>query len=144
MTQHVHPGRVGQPRDALCATDRLDVEDRAMPEAAEYGRMLWDGKGTVNNVVNLSRDHKPIVVYVAPTQQFRTITTFEDLGDLLAQGDSHSVDLIVRELHLKVVQQRAAGWQSWLAGPALGWWPRNRERALSEPTRAALMRPIVL
>jgi hypothetical protein len=34
--------------------------------------MLWDGKskGTVNNVVNLSRDHKPVVVYVAPTRQF--------------------------------------------------------------------------
>ena len=35
-----------------------------MAEAAEYGLMLWDGKskGTVNNVVNLSRDHKPVVV----------------------------------------------------------------------------------
>jgi hypothetical protein len=31
--------------------------------------MLWDGKskGTINNVVNLSRDHKP-VVYVEPTR----------------------------------------------------------------------------
>lgn len=46
-----------------------------MAEAAEYGLMLWDGKskGTVNNVVNLSRDHKPVVVCVAPTSQFRTI-----------------------------------------------------------------------
>ena len=42
-----------------------------MAEAAEYGLMLWDGKskGTVNNVVNLSRDHRPVVVYVAPTKQ---------------------------------------------------------------------------
>ena len=46
-----------------------------MAETAEYGLMLGDGKskGTVNNVVNLSRDHKPVVVYVAPTRQFRTI-----------------------------------------------------------------------
>ena len=62
----------------------------AMAEAAEYGLMLWDGKskGTVNNVVNLSRDHKPVVVYVAPTREFRTIKTFDDLNGLLAQGDS--------------------------------------------------------
>ncbi|MGQ0732113.1 MAG: hypothetical protein ACT4QD_00505 [Acidobacteriota bacterium] len=43
--------------------------------------MLWDGKstGTVNNVVNLSHDHKPVVVYVAPTMGFRTVKTFDDL-----------------------------------------------------------------
>ena len=45
--------------------------------------MLWDGKskGTVNNVVNLTRDHKPVIVYVALTRQFRTIKTFDDLKD---------------------------------------------------------------
>jgi hypothetical protein len=91
--------------------DYYSVKDRAMAEAAEYGLMLWDGKskGTVNNVVNLSRDHKPVVVYVAPTKQFRTIKTAEDLRGLLAQGDSDSVDRIVSELHLDAVRQRAAG-----------------------------------
>ena len=66
-------------------------------------------KGTANNVVNLSRDRKPVVVYVAPTKQFRTIKTFDDLKALLAQGDSDSVERIVTELHLNVVHQRAAG-----------------------------------
>lgn len=52
-----------------------------MAEAAEYGLMLWDGKskGTVINVVNLSRDHKPVVVYVAPQGNFAPsspLTTF--------------------------------------------------------------------
>jgi len=91
--------------------DYYSLKDRAMAEAAEYGLMLWDGKskGTVNNVVNLSRDHKPVVVYVAPTRQFRTIKSFDDLKDLLAQGDSDSVDRIVNELHLNDVPQRAAG-----------------------------------
>jgi hypothetical protein len=90
--------------------DFYSLKDRAMAEAAEYGLMLWDGKskGTVNNVVNLSRDHKPVVVYIAPTKQFRTVKTFDDLKDLLAQGDSDSVDRIVSELHLSVAQ-RAAG-----------------------------------
>jgi hypothetical protein len=59
-----------------------------MAEAAEYGLMLWDGKsnGAVNNVVNLSRDHKPVVVYVSPTKQFRSIKTFDDIKGLLAQA----------------------------------------------------------
>lgn len=91
--------------------DYYSVKDRAMADSAEYGLMLWDGKskGTINNVVNLSRDHKPVVVYVATTRQFRTIKTFDDLKDLLAQGDSDSVERIVIELQLNVVQQRAAG-----------------------------------
>ena len=37
-----------------------------------------------------------------PTGQFRTIKSFEDLKDLLAQGDSDSVERIVSELHLNV------------------------------------------
>ncbi|MBI2683476.1 MAG: hypothetical protein HYX26_09735 [Acidobacteriales bacterium] len=86
------------------------IKDRAMVDAAEYGLMLWDGKskGTVNNIVNLSRDRKHVVVYVTPTKQFRTIKTFEDLKDLLAQGDSDSVERIVHELQLNMMH-RAAG-----------------------------------
>ena len=91
--------------------DYYSLKDLAMAEAAEYGLMLWDGKskGTVNNVVNLSRSNKPVVVYVGPTKQFRTIKTLDDLKGLLAQGDSDSVERIVSELHLNVVQRRAAG-----------------------------------
>jgi hypothetical protein len=87
------------------------LKDRAMAEAAEYGLMLWDGKskGTINNVVNLSRDQKPVVVYIGPTRRFRTLKSLDDLKDLLAEGDSDSVERIVSELHLNVPQHRAAG-----------------------------------
>jgi adenine-specific DNA-methyltransferase len=59
---------VAAPRGAR-GFDYYSLKDRAMAETAEYGLMLWDGKskGTINNVVNLSRDHKP-VVYVEPTR----------------------------------------------------------------------------
>ena len=78
--------QVTAPRGAK-GFEHYSLKDRAMAEAAEYGLMLWDGKskGTVNNVVNLSRHHKPVVVYVAPTKQFLTIKTFDDLNELLAQ-----------------------------------------------------------
>ena len=91
--------------------DYYSLKDRTMAETAEYGLMLWDGKskGTVNNVVSLSRDHKPVVVYIAPTRQFRTVKALDDLRVLLAQGDSDSVERIVNELHLEVQSHRAAG-----------------------------------
>ncbi|HEV8392825.1 MAG TPA: hypothetical protein VGQ37_01065 [Vicinamibacterales bacterium] len=90
--------------------DFYSAKDRVMADAAEYGLMLWDGKskGTINNVVNLSRLGKTVVVYVSPTRQFRTIKAFDDLQGLLSQGDSESVARIVSELHLSEVQQRAA------------------------------------
>jgi hypothetical protein len=101
---------VAAPRGAR-GFDYYSVKDGAMADTADYGLMLWDGKskGTVNNVVNLSRHHKPVVVYVAPTKQFMTIKTFDDLKGLLALGHSDSVDRIVNELHLDVLQHRAAG-----------------------------------
>ncbi len=101
---------VAAPRGAK-GFDYYSLKDRAMAEKAEYGLMLWDGKskGTVNNVVNLSRDRKPVVVYVAPTKQFQTIKTSDDLRELLAQGDSDSVERIVNELHLGFLVQRVAG-----------------------------------
>jgi hypothetical protein len=47
-------------------------------------------------------------ITTAPKRQFRTIKIFDDLSDLLAQGDSDSVERIVSEPHLNLVQQRAA------------------------------------
>lgn len=90
--------------------DYYSVKDRAMAEAAEYGLMLWDGKskGTINNVVSLSRQNKLVVVYVAPTRSFQTVRSLEDLKDVLAKGDPASVDRLVHELHLEVFQDDAA------------------------------------
>jgi hypothetical protein len=81
-----------------------------MAEAADYGLMLWDGKskGTINNVVNLSRDGKPVVVYIAPKKQSVTVKAFDDLRGVLAQGEIESVDRAVSALHLEEFQHRVA------------------------------------
>ena len=80
------------------------MKDRVMAEAAEYGLMLWDGKskGTINNVVNLIRRHRPVVVYVTPTRNFATVRTPKDLRELLAKGERQSVDRLVDDLQLDV------------------------------------------
>jgi hypothetical protein len=78
------------------------VKDQAMADTAEYGLMLWDGKskGTINNVLNLCRAHKPVVVYVAPAKSFSTVRELRDLNEVLAQGDSESVKRLVDDLRL--------------------------------------------
>lgn len=93
---------VAAPRGAK-GFDYYSLKDRAMAEAAEYGLMLWDGKskGTVINVVNLSRDHKPVVVYVVPTRQFRTVKSLDDFSRRLSAGGLAWADFNARcELRL--------------------------------------------
>jgi hypothetical protein len=87
--------------------DYYSMKDRAMAEAAEYGLMLWDGKskGTINNLVNLSRRQKSVVVYVAPKGRFFTVRVFDDLKRVLAEGDSESVHRVVSELRLEGLQE---------------------------------------
>ena len=101
--------QVVAPRDAK-GFDYYSLKDHAMAEAAEYGLMLWDGKskGTINNVLNLSRGNKLVVVYVASTKSFQTVRSSEDFKDLLTKGDPSSVGKLVRELHLDHLQPRAA------------------------------------
>ena len=86
--------------------DYYSLKDRAMAETAEYGLILWNGKskGTANNVVNLTRNRKPVVVYVGPVKKFRTVRTADDLKCLLAEGDSDSVDRVVNEPTTRPVQ----------------------------------------
>jgi hypothetical protein len=80
------------------------LKDRTMAEAAEYGFMLWDGKsrGTINNVVNLTRLNKVVVVYLAPSKSFQTVRSFEDLKDLLLKGNASSVDRLMSDLRLDI------------------------------------------
>src|SRR3989475_10205457 len=44
------------------------TKEQAMVDTAEYALMLWDGesKGTLNSVINMVRQNKSAVVYLAP------------------------------------------------------------------------------
>ena len=90
--------------------DYFSAKDRVMAEAADYGLMLWDGKskGTINNIVNLARRGKVVVVYVGPTRSFQTVRSFEDLSGVLEKGDPSSVSRLVTDLHLQVPHAGAA------------------------------------
>jgi hypothetical protein len=91
------------------ASYTYSIKDQAMVDAAEYGLMLWDGqsKGTLNSAINMVRQDKPIVVYLAPKKIFRNLRSWRDLDDLLNTCDRATVQRFEGELAIEYVRQRA-------------------------------------
>ncbi|OFW21047.1 MAG: hypothetical protein A3H97_04775 [Acidobacteria bacterium RIFCSPLOWO2_02_FULL_65_29] len=85
------------------------AKDQAMVDDAAYGLMLWDGesKGTLNSVVNMIRQDKAVVVYLAPKRTFQTFRSPSDLIDLLSHCDRASVHKFERELGIEQVLHRS-------------------------------------
>lgn len=79
------------------------VKDLQMAQEATYGFMIWDAKskGTLNNVLNLLRLGKKVLVYFAATQSFQTVRTVDDLRELLAKCDQQDVVMFEKELSLQ-------------------------------------------
>lgn len=76
------------------------TKDRAMAEEADYGLMLWDGKsrGTLRSIIDLVRQKKPVVVYIAPTGSFCTLRHSGELAEMLGRVDPVALQGIDREL----------------------------------------------
>lgn len=62
------------------------AKDAAMAQEADVGFMLWDGQssGTVVNAARLIAAGKPVVVYIAPEKEFRTLKSQSDFEELLS------------------------------------------------------------
>jgi hypothetical protein len=60
-------------------------KDRAMARDCEYGLMVWDGRspGTLANILELIKQGKPVVVYVARVKRFFALWSFDDLSEML-------------------------------------------------------------
>jgi hypothetical protein len=80
----------------------FSTKDRAMAVEADYGLMLWDGesRGTLTSIVDLVRQGKPVLVYLAPDRSFLTLKEPEDLAQLRGQLDSTALLRVDRELQL--------------------------------------------
>ncbi len=76
------------------------TKDRAMVEEADYGLMLWDGRsrGTLRSIVDLVRQKKPVVVYIAPAGSFCTLRESGELAEMLSHVDPVVLEGIEREL----------------------------------------------
>ncbi len=84
------------------------LKDQAMVDDAAYGLMLWDGesKGTLNSVINLVRQEKLVVVYLAPKKTFQNLRSAKDVMDLLSNCSRASVQRFERELGIGRVLHR--------------------------------------
>ena len=75
------------------------TKDREMAKAASYGFMIWDGKskGTFNNVLNLLRQQKEVLVYFLLDESCQTLKSHEDLAALLGKCSSNDRRKFERE-----------------------------------------------
>ena len=78
-------------------------KDKKMATEADYGFVLWAGKsaGAINNVFELLKYDKQVVVYFSPEQEFHTISHLNDAKALLKKCDPSTVDSISKKIRLR-------------------------------------------
>ncbi len=86
----------------LKGRDFYTQKDKAMAFEADYGFVLWDGKsaGSVNNIVELLKRQKSVVVYFAPKKQFHTMKRLDDVYTLLKHCDEIDYRKIIKKIGL--------------------------------------------
>lgn len=57
------------------------MKDMAMANEADYGFMIWNGKsrGTLNNVLNLIKQNKTVLIYLIPQKRFFSVKNMEEV-----------------------------------------------------------------
>jgi len=77
-------------------------KDAEMAREADFGFMIWDAKskGTLNNILNLLRDHKKVLVYFEPDKSFHNVSTWDDLVNLLERCDKATLNVFEEKLGL--------------------------------------------
>lgn len=80
--------------------DFYTAKDIEMAKESSHGFMIWDAKsrGTLNNIINLLRENKVVLVYFAPDKSFYKIKDSEDLADLLSRCDPNDVRIFNEKL----------------------------------------------
>lgn len=96
------PTRHVEVPSSLSGRDFYTVKDKAMAGHADYGFVLWDGKsaGSINNVLELVRQGKSVVVHLSTTRNFAVVKTAEDITRLLELCDRDDYLDIARKTNL--------------------------------------------
>jgi hypothetical protein len=78
-------------------------KDKAMAKEADFGFVLWDGQsvGSVNNIFELVKSCKPVVVYFAPEKQFYNLKHPSDVQALLGRCAEDDYNNISKKVHLE-------------------------------------------
>ena len=78
------------------------IKDLEMVKDTDYGFMIWDSKskGTLNNIVNLLRNNKTVIVYMSIDNKFYTLYSLSDLEKLVSKYDKNSLESLEKKLRL--------------------------------------------
>lgn len=98
-TRHVNPGLKARKDFRYYAR-----KDKKMGEEATYGFVMWDGesKGALNNIVNLLKQNKKVLVYFSPSTELRPLNTRQDLASMLADGGGETLEQLEQQLRIKM------------------------------------------
>jgi len=90
------------------------IKDFEMVKETDYGFMLWDSKskGTLNNIINLLKEYKPVVVYFSLTKTLYKVSAFSDLAKLLEKCDRSSLDKFEKDLKVSQLILQPTLWAS--------------------------------
>jgi hypothetical protein len=86
----------------LKGRDFYAEKDKAMAAEADYGFVLWDGKsaGSINNVLEMMKHGKPVIVYFSPDKSFHALKRAEDVKRLLLLCDSSDYREMNKKVHV--------------------------------------------
>ena len=70
----------------LRGRDFYAEKDKTMADEADYGLVLWDGKsvGSINNVLELMKNNKPVIIYFSPDRSFHALKEVDDVRRLMS------------------------------------------------------------
>ncbi len=82
-------------KDGVKGFDFYRQKDIAMAKEADFGFMIWDGKskGTLNNIIELVKQDKQVLIYLVGINRMVLIKDFESLCHLIAKCDLSTQNL---------------------------------------------------
>lgn len=91
--------------------DFYTQKDKEMAAVADYGFVIWDGKspGSFNNVLELLKKNKKILVYVSPAEAFHSVSNLNDARMLLEICDQESLNELDDKIHLNSTMREIEG-----------------------------------
>ncbi len=80
------------------------AKDLAMAHDAKCGVMLWDGKskGTLNNIQQIIKAGKKVLVYLTPQKTFHKLSTEQHLHDLLQRCNQGAIRQAQQQIRTKL------------------------------------------
>lgn len=78
------------------------AKDIVMAEVADFGLMIWDTKstGTLSNVIELLTRKKKSVVFINKEKRFKTISSVEQLEELIGHMSPHAKQTADKKIKL--------------------------------------------